>query len=85
MQLKRFTAKHMTKTLRKVKDAVGNDAVILSNHEVDGGVQTVVAIDYDESAINRQLPAKIGAAIKQPSYGRSALPQNKYSDLDDVK
>ena len=85
MQLKRFTAKDMTKALRKVKDALGDDAVILSNHTVDDGVEIVAAIDYDESVINRQLPADISTSVKKPSYGRPALPQNKYSDLDDVK
>ncbi len=50
MKIRRFFAADMRQALRQVKDALGNDAVILSNKSVQGGVELVAAVDYDESA-----------------------------------
>lgn len=85
MKLKRFIASDMNKALRKVKEALGDDAVILSNHSVEGGVEVVAAIDYDDSVISRNLPAEVENTVKKPSVNRPALSQNKYSDLEDVR
>ncbi|VAX10856.1 Flagellar biosynthesis protein FlhF [hydrothermal vent metagenome] len=51
MKINRFFAKDMRQAIRKVRQALGSDAVILSNKSVDGGVELVAAIDYDESAV----------------------------------
>jgi flagellar biosynthesis protein FlhF len=51
MKIKRFFASDMRQAIRQVREALGADAVILSNKPVDGGVELVAAIDYDESAI----------------------------------
>jgi flagellar biosynthesis protein FlhF len=50
MKIRRFFAADMRQALRQVKDSLGNDAVILSNKSVEGGVELVAAVDYDESA-----------------------------------
>ena len=52
MKIKRFLADDMRSALHKVTKTLGPDAVILSNNRVDGGVEIVAAIDYDESLIN---------------------------------
>ena len=52
MKIRRFFAADMRQALRQVKDALGNDAVILSNKSVEGGVELVAAVDYDESAFS---------------------------------
>ena len=49
MRIKRYFAEDMRQALRKVRDAQGPDAVILSTRKVQGGVEVVSAIDYDES------------------------------------
>ncbi|KRT59870.1 hypothetical protein Ga0076813_16233, partial [endosymbiont of Ridgeia piscesae] len=50
MKIKRFFAPDMRTALRKVRETLGSDAVILSNKRVDGGVELVAAMDYDEAA-----------------------------------
>jgi flagellar biosynthesis protein FlhF len=51
MKVKRFFAKTMQEALRSVRDEMGADAVILSNRKVDGGVEIVTAINYDEALV----------------------------------
>ena len=49
MKIKRFFAPDMRQAIRQVREALGPDAVILSNKSVDGGVEIVAARDYDET------------------------------------
>ena len=57
MKVKRFTAGSMQKALKKVRDEMGPDAVILSNHRVGGGVEIIVAQNYQPvSAHSTQRP-----------------------------
>jgi len=49
MKIKRFQAEDVRTTIRKVRETLGPDAVILSNKRVSGGIEIVAAIDYDES------------------------------------
>ena len=52
MKIKRVFAKDMRQGIRRVREELGEDAVILSNRKVDDGVEIVVGIDYDEAALN---------------------------------
>lgn len=49
----------MRQALRQVREALGADAVILSNKNVQGGIELVAAADYDEAAFNASQPAII--------------------------
>lgn len=49
MKIKRFQAEDVRTTIRKVRETLGPDAVILSNKRINGGIEIVAAIDYDES------------------------------------
>lgn len=49
MKIKRFQAEDVRTTIRKVRETLGPDAVILSNKRVNGGIEIIAAIDYDES------------------------------------
>ena len=51
MKIKRFTGPDMRQAIRQVRDALGEDAVILSNQTTAAGVEVVAAIDYDESLL----------------------------------
>ena len=51
MNVKRFFAQDMRQAIRLVREAQGADAVILSNRNVDGGVEIISATDYDESLL----------------------------------
>ncbi len=65
MQIKRYFAEDMRQAIRRVRDAQGPDAVILSNRKVEGGVEIVAAVDYDESAFSH-LPLEDGSATPSP-------------------
>ena len=49
MKIKRFYANTMRAALQQVRQEQGPDAVILSNQPVEGGVEVIAAVDYDES------------------------------------
>lgn len=49
MKVKKFTAASSRDALRKVREVMGPDAVILSNRIVDGGVE-ILALDNDDVA-----------------------------------
>jgi len=53
MKIKRYFATDMRQAIQMVRDAQGPDAVILSNRRVDGGVEIVAAVDYDESMVSQ--------------------------------
>jgi len=58
MKVKRFFAQSMTEALKQVREQMGSDAVILSNRRVDGGVEIVTALDYDENMARQRLGDK---------------------------
>ncbi len=53
MKIKRYFATDMRQAIQMVREAQGPDAVILSNRRVDGGVEIVAAMDYDEKMYQR--------------------------------
>jgi len=57
MKIKRFFAKDMRQAIRKIREELGPDAVILSNRKVNGGIEIVSAIEYDESLFSNMSDA----------------------------
>jgi flagellar biosynthesis protein FlhF len=59
MEVKRFFSDTMQDVLKMVREDLGPDAVILSNTKVEGGIEVVAALDYEEDIspddINEQL------------------------------
>ena len=55
MKIKRYFAADMRQAIRKVREEQGPDAVILSNRRVEGGIEIVAAVDYDEALVNEAL------------------------------
>lgn len=62
MKIKRFVAKDIRTALDEIKVALGPDAIIMSNKNVDGGVEIVAAIDEDNNAVINKP-----AATSQPA------------------
>ncbi len=58
MKIKRFFAADIRQALRQVREGLGADAVILSNKTVEGGVELVAALDYDETAFAPAAPTR---------------------------
>lgn len=70
MKIKRYFAPDMRQAIRLVREEQGPDAVILSNRRVDGGVEVVAAVDYDESLIQKmaeQEPVRREARRPEPA------------------
>lgn len=53
MKLKRFVAADTRSAMQQIKATFGPDAVILSSHSVEDGVEIVAAIDFDESVLSQ--------------------------------
>ncbi len=70
MKIKRFFAPNIRQAIRMVREEQGPDAVILSNTKVEGGVEIVIAVDYDEellrhAALEDTVSARSPAAAKK--------------------
>jgi flagellar biosynthesis protein FlhF len=73
MNVKKFTAPTSREALRKVRDALGPDAVILSNRPVDGVVE-ILALDNDDVA-----------SLASPApESEMAAPRPQLHHMDDV-
>ncbi|WP_435104290.1 flagellar biosynthesis protein FlhF [Arhodomonas sp. AD133] len=55
MKIKRVFAEDMRQAMRQVRDVHGPDAVILSSRRVEGGVEVISAVDYDEKAVREAV------------------------------
>ncbi|NOI76820.1 flagellar biosynthesis protein FlhF [Vibrio coralliilyticus] len=85
MKIKRFFAKDMRTALLQVKGELGDDAVIMSNKKVAGGVEIVAAVDNETAA------ARSGTNYNsQPRYNNSqaaanmkSAPTSKQRQLDE--
>lgn len=73
MKVRRFTATSMQKALKIVRDEMGPDAVILSNHRVNGGVEVIVAQNYEP------VSARTSAPIFDAENDDAHLPSPKFS------
>ncbi|MCU7906125.1 MAG: flagellar biosynthesis protein FlhF [Candidatus Thiodiazotropha sp. (ex Epidulcina cf. delphinae)] len=72
MKIRRFFASEMRQALRQVREALGADAVILSNKSVQGGIELVAAVDYDESVFSTTQPTPMETE-PQASAARPAI------------
>ncbi|MCB1774418.1 MAG: flagellar biosynthesis protein FlhF [Gammaproteobacteria bacterium] len=78
MKIKRFVAQDMRQALRMVREALGEDAVILSNKTVDGGVELTAAIDL----VAEESTETIDRRINEPR--RPQRPATQRSGHDSV-
>ncbi|MGL6258023.1 flagellar biosynthesis protein FlhF [Vibrio sp. WXL210] len=67
MKIKRFFAKDMRTALLQVKEELGDDAVIMSNKRVAGGVEIVAAIDADPVGSAGRGPTGRGPTGRAPT------------------
>ena len=66
MKIRRFFGKDMREALKRVKEELGGDAVIMSNSKVSGGVELVAAID-PESHQPKESPKQTQYASAKPT------------------
>ncbi len=67
MKIKRIFAPDMRQAIRKVRDELGPDAVILSSRKVEGGMEVISAVDYDE----RVIRAAVEDEAPQPDFAET--------------
>ena len=65
MNVKKFTAATSREALRKVRDALGPDAVILSNRPSDGVVEILALANDDASHLARNEPSLLAPAMQR--------------------
>ncbi|MYM59817.1 flagellar biosynthesis protein FlhF [Vibrio sp. OCN044] len=76
MKIKRFFAKDMRTALLQVKHQLGDDAVIMSNKKVAGGIEIVAAVD-NETAAARSAAKK----ASQPRQSNAQTTANKNATI----
>lgn len=67
MKVRKFVAANMQEALKRIREELGADAVILSNDKTDEGVEIVAALDYDEQSASEEISVE-----GQPSPSRIA-------------
>jgi flagellar biosynthesis protein FlhF len=78
MNLKKFTAATPRDALRLVREALGAEAVILSNRNINGVVEIVALAGNDmDSLVGSPRPA--AAAMPRPNQGPPAAPAQAYA------
>lgn len=76
MKIKRYFAADMRQAIRKVREEQGPDAVILSNRKVEGGIEIIAAVDYDEELVGQAL----GQTAAPTHHPAPAAPRNEARD-----
>ncbi|WP_078118940.1 flagellar biosynthesis protein FlhF [Thiosocius teredinicola] len=83
MKIKRFVAQDMRQALRMVRDALGEDAVILSNKSVEGGVELTAAVDLVEHDVEETADQRIPTQQHKPARNESQVSESLYANHDD--
>lgn len=76
MKVKRFFAETMSAALKQVRESMGDDAVILSSRRIDGGVELVTALDYDENIARQKLGAAAADATSDGGLAKLQAEQH---------
>jgi len=89
MKLKRFFASDIRQAIKLVREELGPEAVILSNRNVDGGVEIVSAVDYDEALIQNESeskkPAKENVPMQTNIFASQYKPQEQAAASEQLK
>src|SRR5690606_3835890 len=81
MKLKRFIAADSRSAMQQVKATFGSDAVILSSSKVDGGVEVVAAIDFDESILSSKAAVSMAEPASVQQSTAQAAPPSAFDDM----
>lgn len=92
MNIKRYFAPNIRQAIRQVREEQGPDAVILSNQQVNGGVEIVAAVDFDETMVRNVAPApaarrserKAAAPVQQHQREAEARTSEKHPVTENI-
>jgi len=93
MKIKRFLDKDSRSAMARVRAEMGGDAVILSSKNVNGQVELVAAMDFDEKALDDRLEAGPEPStfttnrVNRPAMGNmtASAPHSLDSHLSGIK
>jgi len=90
MKIKRFVAQDMRQALRMVREALGEDAVILSNKSVEGGVELTAAVDLVDNlptdTVDQRIPAgSSNGGQTSKAANRHAAAHDQDDALEDMR
>ena len=74
MNIKRYVAPDMRRAIHMVRTEHGPFAVILSSDSIDGGVEIIAAVDYDQALVARAFGQPTKAQDKPSEEPKSAEP-----------
>ena len=78
MKVKRFFAPDMRQAMQRVRDEIGPEAVIVSNHRVAGGVEVVAAHEHEYEAAQQEFKRK---RVAEKSAQQGKLKSNLAEEL----
>lgn len=84
MKLKRFFAPDIRQAMRNIRQELGAEAVILSNKQVDGGVEVVAAMDYDDAVFQAPSDTTFSNQTAQAASHSEIAPSKSASHADRV-
>jgi flagellar biosynthesis protein FlhF len=70
MNIKKFSASTSREAMRKVKEALGNDAVILSNRNIDGRVEITAMVD--DTPVEQAFASPVNSRMSERNSAQSA-------------
>lgn len=73
MKVKRTFAPDIRQAMRRVREEQGADAVILGNRRVDGGVEIISAVDYDEDVFYQAIENSAKPPVQDSRQAYSAV------------
>jgi flagellar biosynthesis protein FlhF len=87
MKIKRFVAQDMRQALRMVRETLGEDAVILSNKSVEGGVELTAAVDLVEAVSEETVDQRIPHRGQASAAGAAGSPSVRQTGeaLDEMR
>lgn len=90
MQIKRFFARDTHRALRKVREAMGPEAVIIANRTIDGGVEITASGDYDDSHIEilnkgSEETAAVAEVAKENNTNQDKVIDGMRSEIHQLK
>lgn len=81
MKIKRIFQQTVHSAIKAVREELGEDAVILSNRQVEGGFEIVAAIDYDETLLFEEALPQSTASTSDNSSAGEALQESLSTDI----
>jgi flagellar biosynthesis protein FlhF len=75
MQIRKFFGTNTREVLRQVRDALGTNALILSNRQVAGGIEIMAVAEDDAAALAHVYPAPGSRQVPPQPAAKAAAPE----------